>query len=114
MKNLTASLFLILFIMAHVAHAAITCGEVDVKAASCVNFVTGKVTAVPAACCGGLQALVKKAVTVTDRRAICSCLKDGIKKFPGAKDQFLGKVPGACNIKVGFPVSLNTNCNSIN
>ncbi|KAL5977058.1 hypothetical protein ACLOJK_021398 [Asimina triloba] len=112
MKNLTVALFLTLFIMAHVGNAAITCGDVDLKAASCVNFVTGKVSTVPPACCSGLHALVQKATTVTDRRTICNCLKQGVKKFTGVKDQFLAKIPAACDIKVGFPVSLSTNCNS--
>uniref|UniRef100_B9I0X4 Uncharacterized protein n=1 Tax=Populus trichocarpa TaxID=3694 RepID=B9I0X4_POPTR len=27
-------------------------------------------------------------------------------------DQFLSKIPGACNIKVGFPVSKSVNCDA--
>ncbi|KAG6755598.1 hypothetical protein POTOM_041431 [Populus tomentosa] len=28
-------------------------------------------------------------------------------------DQFLSKIPGACNIEVGFPVSTSANCDAI-
>ncbi|KAL9366043.1 hypothetical protein Peur_037242 [Populus x canadensis] len=30
----------------------------------------------------------------------------------GVKYQFVSKIPGACNIKVGFPVSTSVNCDA--
>jgi hypothetical protein len=49
--------------------------------------------------------------TVDDKKAICKCLKAAGGSL-GVKDQFLSKIPGACNIKVGFPVSTSVNCDA--
>ncbi|XP_020255127.1 non-specific lipid-transfer protein C, cotyledon-specific isoform-like [Asparagus officinalis] len=96
------------------SNAAANCGVVASKAVACVAFATGKVPKPPSACCIGLQQLAKGAATVADRRGVCQCLKIGVKAFPGVQDKFLSQIPRLCGIKVGFPVSLNTNCNKIN
>ncbi|KAH7673710.1 Plant non-specific lipid-transfer protein/Par allergen protein [Dioscorea alata] len=117
MKNTsTTTLYLFLLLISTTlllgpGTAAVTCGIVAAKAAPCLGFVTGKVAKVPAACCSGLWQLAHSAFTVTDRRAICTCLKNAVKAFPGVKEQYLSQVPKACHILVPFPVSLNTNCN---
>ncbi|KAL9366044.1 hypothetical protein Peur_037243 [Populus x canadensis] len=77
-----------LFFLANMNEAAVPCSTVDEKAAACV----------------GLK-------TVDDKKAICKCLKAAGGSL-GVKDQFLSKIPGACNIKVGFPVSTSVNCDA--
>lgn len=117
MKN-TATLCLLLLasslLLIQEADAAVSCGVVASKAAPCVSFVTGKAPKPPQACCTGLQQLAEGAATVADRRGICQCLENEAKAFPGVQDRFLGQIPRICGIKVGFPVSLNTNCATIN
>ena len=101
----------LLFAVAHLSNAAISCATVDSAAAPCLMFAQGKGGNVPSqACCQGLQKLAQNVKSVDDKKAICSCLKDGAKKFGGVQDKFLSKIPGTCRINVGFPVSSNTNC----
>ncbi|KAG8494870.1 hypothetical protein CXB51_012518 [Gossypium anomalum] len=53
--------------------------------------------------------LAQTVKSVDDKKAICRCLKFGAKSL-GIQDRFLSMIPQACNIKVDFPVSVNTNC----
>ncbi|XP_038973444.1 non-specific lipid-transfer protein C, cotyledon-specific isoform-like [Phoenix dactylifera] len=110
---LLLSSLLLLLLLPREAAAAVNCAVVAAKAAPCLSFATGKVPRPPAACCAGLQQLAHQAVTVADRRTTCHCLENGVKRFPGVQDRFLSKIPAACNIRVGFPVSRNTNCDRI-
>ena len=114
MKNLFFSmLFLLsfLFCLANVNEAAVPCSTVDSKAAACLGFATGKAPKPTPDCCTGLQDLAKTVKTVDDKKAICKCLKAAGGSL-GVKDQFLSKIPRACNIKVGFPVSTSVNCDA--
>ncbi|KAJ8752127.1 hypothetical protein K2173_001802 [Erythroxylum novogranatense] len=114
MKSLFCSvLFLLcfLFCLVTIGETAAPCSMVDAKAAACVRFATGKAPKPTPQCCSGLQQLAQTVKTVDDKKAICRCLKAGGKSL-GVKDQFLSKIPSACNIKVGFPVSVSTNCES--
>lgn len=114
MKNICFSVILVLsllFAVAHLSNAApVTCGMVDMKAAACVTYAQGKDAIPSPACCKNLQQLVQTVKSVNDKKAICRCLKAGVKNFSGVQDKFLSKIPGACHINVGFPVSMNTNC----
>ncbi|KAI3466897.1 hypothetical protein Pfo_023560 [Paulownia fortunei] len=113
MKSIFLPMILVLslvYCFAQLSNAAIPCGTVDLKAASCVTFATGKDPKPSAACCAGLQKLAQSVKTVDDKKEICRCLKAGVKNFAGVQDKFLSKIPAACNIKVGFPVSINTDC----
>lgn len=115
MKNLFFSMFFLLsllFLIAHVTDATITCGTVTGKAAACLSFATGKDAAPSTACCGGLQQLAQGARTVQDKKDICNCLKNAVKNIKGVQDKFLQRIPTACHIKVGFPVSLSTSCDT--
>ncbi|XVE89427.1 hypothetical protein DITRI_Ditri19aG0200700 [Diplodiscus trichospermus] len=115
MKNLfVPMLFLLsfLFFLADHGEAAVPCPTVDAKAAACVGFATGKDPKPSTVCCSGLQQLAQTVKSVDDKKAICRCLKAGAKSL-GIQDRFLSKIPQACNIKVGFPVSVNTNCETI-
>ncbi|KAG9439556.1 hypothetical protein H6P81_019721 [Aristolochia fimbriata] len=115
MKSVSFSVCLLLsllFVAARVSESAVTCNTVAAKAASCVGFVTGKAPKPAPACCSGLQQLAKGATAAADRQAICRCLKAGVQNFAGVQDKFLSQIPASCGIKVGFPVSLKTDCNN--
>ncbi|XP_016479620.1 non-specific lipid-transfer protein C, cotyledon-specific isoform-like [Nicotiana tabacum] len=116
MKNLLYSVALclsVLFVLAHINEAVIPCGTVDMKAAACISFTTGKDAKPSAPCCSGLQQLARSVKSVDDKKDICRCLKAGVTNFAGVQDKFLSQLPTACTIKVGFPVSMNTNCETI-
>ncbi|XP_002271584.2 non-specific lipid-transfer protein D, cotyledon-specific isoform [Vitis vinifera] len=116
MKNTFFSMvFLLSFLLflASTSGATVPCGTVDMKAAACVGYATGKQPKPSPACCSGLQQLAATVKTVDDKKNICRCLKNGVKAFAGVQDRLLSQIPTACNIKVGFPVSLNTNCETI-
>ncbi|MBA0807414.1 hypothetical protein Gohar_023220 [Gossypium harknessii] len=89
--------------------AAVPYTTVDANAAECLGFATGMAAKPSSACCDGLQQLAQTVKSVEDKKAICRCLKVGAKSL-GIEDRFLSRIPRACNIKVGFPVSVNTNC----
>ncbi|KAF5725744.1 non-specific lipid-transfer protein D cotyledon-specific isoform-like [Tripterygium wilfordii] len=100
----------LLFLLANVNEAAVPCNAVTAKAAGCVGFAMGRDSTPSPACCSGLQQLAETVKTLDDKKAICRCLKGAVKAFPGVKDSSLNKIPGACHINVGFPVSLTINC----
>ncbi|MBA0719970.1 hypothetical protein Golax_007614, partial [Gossypium laxum] len=112
MKSLFFSmLFLLsfLFFLANNGEAAVPCTTVDANAAACLGFATGMAAKPSDACCNGLRQLAQTVKSVDDKKAICRCLKVGAKSL-GIQDRFLSMIPQACNIKVDFPVSVNTNC----
>ncbi|XP_021907553.1 non-specific lipid-transfer protein C, cotyledon-specific isoform-like [Carica papaya] len=107
----TIFLLSLLFLSATMNEAAVPCSTVDMRAAACVGFATGKDAKPTPTCCSGLQQLAQTVKTVDDKKAICRCLKAGAKSL-GVQDKFLSQIPQACNIKVGFPVSISTNCDT--
>ncbi|CAI9089551.1 OLC1v1024141C2 [Oldenlandia corymbosa var. corymbosa] len=115
-KSIIFSTLLVLSLVFAASHlsnaAAISCGTVVSGAAPCLLFVQGKAGPVPSKpCCQGLQRVAQSVKSVDDKKAVCRCLKDGVKSFGGGvQDAFLSKIPGACHINVGFPVSSKTNC----
>ncbi|XP_073129059.1 non-specific lipid-transfer protein D, cotyledon-specific isoform-like [Henckelia pumila] len=116
MKNVFFSLFLVLalvYCFAHSSDATISCGTVDTKAASCIAYATGRATKPSDPCCAGLKSLAQSVQSVADKKDICRCLKEAVKSFAGVQDKFLSKIPSACSIKVGFPVSINTDCEKL-
>ncbi|XP_038724911.1 non-specific lipid-transfer protein C, cotyledon-specific isoform-like [Tripterygium wilfordii] len=116
MKSIFFSMVLLLsllFLLANVNEAAVPCNAVEAKAAACVGFAMGRDSNLAPACCSGLQQLAATVKTLEDKKAICRCLKGAVKAFPSVKDSLLNKIPTACHINVGFPVSLSINCETI-
>ncbi|XP_044495879.1 non-specific lipid-transfer protein C, cotyledon-specific isoform-like [Mangifera indica] len=114
-KNLFFSLLallLVLFLIAHVGEAAISCDTVVSKSTACVAYATGKAPSPGNACCSGLQQLAQLARTVNDKKDICRCLKSAAKSMK-VNDAYLSKIPRLCKINVGFSVSSKTNCETI-
>ncbi|KAM7505747.1 hypothetical protein LguiB_004651 [Lonicera macranthoides] len=103
----------LLFLATHMTEATIPCGTVTMKAAPCLNFATGKDAKPAPACCTGLTQLAGSVKSVSDKKDICRCLKNGVKSIGGVQDKFLTQIPTACKIKVGFPVSISVNCETI-
>ncbi|KZV58287.1 non-specific lipid-transfer protein C, cotyledon-specific isoform-like [Dorcoceras hygrometricum] len=114
MKSVFLSSFLLalalVYCFAHSSDAAISCGTVTANAASCITYATGRDASPSRQCCTGLQTLARNVKSVSDKKDICRCLKAAVKNFAGVQDKFLSKLPSACSIKVGFPVSMSTDC----
>nr|QUV72330.1 nsLTP [Anacardium occidentale] len=114
-KNLFLSVLLllsVLYLLANVDEAAITCDFVVNKAAACAGYATGNEPSPSGACCSGLKQLAQSVKSVDDKKDICRCLKTAAKSMK-VNDAYLSKIPGLCSINVGFAVSSKTNCETI-
>ncbi|XP_010537417.1 PREDICTED: non-specific lipid-transfer protein C, cotyledon-specific isoform-like [Tarenaya hassleriana] len=107
------SMFILLsLLLATTNKAAIPCGTVNMRAAPCVQYATGRAPNPGPQCCNSLKQLSQVVKTVDDKKAACRCLKASGKTL-GVQDRFLSKIPQTCGINVGFPVSTSTNCETI-
>ncbi|KAL1827202.1 hypothetical protein ACET3Z_005614 [Daucus carota] len=116
MKNFLFSVMFVVFLIFVVAHettAAIPCDTVVSKAIHCVAFATGEDPMPSAECCSGMRQLDQSAQSVDDKKAICRCLKSKVGSYNGVQNKFLSAIPDICKIKVGFPISLSIDCDTI-
>ncbi|ERN09369.1 hypothetical protein AMTR_s00162p00083730 [Amborella trichopoda] len=81
----------------------------------CVNYLVIKNgTGTPSTdCCTGVKNLKGMANTTENRRAICNCLENEAAKIPQIDPQAVKMLPEKCRVTLGFPISLNTTCSSI-
>lgn len=98
------------FISTNIIHAAVPCQTVQAKSGACVMFALGRAQKPAPSCCTGLQQLAQSVTSLEDKKSICRCLKAGAKSFGGLQDRFLSQLPAACHIQLGFPVSINIDC----
>lgn len=63
---------------------SIPCSTVELKAAPCVTYASGKALELSAACCVGLQQLTPIVKSVDDKKA-------GVKSFTGVHNRFLSR-----------------------
>ncbi|OWM63749.1 hypothetical protein CDL15_Pgr006011 [Punica granatum] len=113
MKSLIVPILLLaLSLLFVLGQADLPCQTVRQKVTACAMFATGRAPKPSQACCAGVKQIAQSVRSANDKRAICRCLKDGVKSFPGLQDQLLGQIPAACRVRVGFPISMNTNCNA--
>jgi len=93
------------------ASAAITCGQVGSALAPCIPYATGKASALPSSCCGGVRSLNSAARTSADRQAACRCLKSLASTVKSVNMGTVATIPGKCGVSVPFPISMSTDCN---
>ncbi|KAF1868112.1 hypothetical protein Lal_00018628 [Lupinus albus] len=115
MASIVKLAFAVLMCMA-VANApfaeAITCGQVTVNLAQCLNYLRGG-GPVPPACCNGIKNILNLARTTPDRRAACNCLKTAAANTPGLNPSNAESLPGKCGVNIPYKISTSTNCASI-
>ncbi|WP_219816177.1 MULTISPECIES: non-specific lipid-transfer protein [unclassified Arthrobacter] len=99
-------------VLAPHAEAAVTCGLVSGKVAACIGFLRGGPGPSPA-CCGGIRALNSAAATPADRKTACTCLKSAAASIKGMNYGKAAALPGACGVRIPYPISPNTNCNAV-
>ncbi|KAJ4907483.1 Non-specific lipid-transfer protein 4 [Raphanus sativus] len=89
--------------------AAISCGTVGSSLAPCAGYLVNG-GAVPAPCCAGVSKLNSMAKTTPDRQQACKCLKAAAK---GINPSLASSLPGKCRVSIPYPISMNTNCDTV-
>ena len=79
--------------------------------APCIPYATGKASALPSSCCGGVRSLNSAARTSADRQAACRCLKSLASTVKSVNMGTVATIPGKCGVPVPFPISMSTDCN---
>ncbi|CAN8278791.1 unnamed protein product [Cochlearia groenlandica] len=96
-----------------ISEASISCDAVIQNLSQCVNYLVrgGFVTR---GCCYGIQRLKNMAKTTSDRRQACRCIQGAAKSMGSRLNQGrVARLPGACHVKISFPISARTNCDNI-
>ncbi|KAJ0261794.1 Bifunctional inhibitor/plant lipid transfer protein/seed storage helical domain-containing protein [Hirschfeldia incana] len=89
--------------------AAISCGTVAGSLGPCAGYLS-KGGAVPPPCCAGVSKLNSMAQTTPDRQQACKCLKAAAKSI---NPSLAASLPGKCGVKIPYPISMSTNCDTV-
>ncbi|XP_020595395.1 non-specific lipid-transfer protein 1-like [Phalaenopsis equestris] len=111
-RGLVMALLAMTFIAIGTVESAIPCNEVASKLINCVGYAQHG-GPLPAACCGGVKQLKAEAITVDDRRTVCSCIKLLAQNIGGLNQNFLASIPGKCGVNIGYPISLSVDCSKV-
>ncbi|GJM90852.1 hypothetical protein PR202_ga07172 [Eleusine coracana subsp. coracana] len=112
--SMAAALLLVLAPAPPQASAALSCSTVYNTLMPCLGYVQSG-GGVPRACCSGIQSLLAAARDRSDRRAICTCLKDVAAGAAGGP--YISRaagLPGRCGVTLPYKLGPNMNCNAIN
>jgi len=96
-------------IVAPMAEAAISCGQVNGALAPCIGYLKGG-PGPSAACCGGVRRLNGAATTTPARQAACNCLKQAAGAISGLNAGAASALPGKCGVSIPYKISTSTNC----
>lgn len=93
------------------SEAAISCGAVTSNLGQCINYLI-RGGSIPRGCCYGVQRLNNMARTTPARQQACRCIQGaaralGSRLNPGRA----ARLPGACRVRISYPISARTNCN---
>ncbi|WOL08945.1 hypothetical protein Cni_G17698 [Canna indica] len=114
MKKAVASCFLFLLLAAHLIPEpalSITCAEVAVFLSPCLPFLLGVMPMPTLMCCGGVRVVGNLALTVSDRRTACNCMKLGTMLIQNLRAENISSLPAACAAPLlPFP-NLASDCN---
>ena len=97
-------------IVAPMADAAISCGQVTGDLAACIPYLKGTSAAPTAPCCSGVRALNNAAKTTPDRQAACNCLKNAAGAISGLNTGAASSLPSKCGVSIPYKISTSTNC----
>jgi hypothetical protein len=96
-------------IVAPMADAAISCGQVSGALSPCIGYLRGGAGPSPA-CCAGVKRLNAAATTTPDRQAACNCLKSAAGAISGLNTGAASSLPGKCGVNIPYKISTSTNC----
>ncbi|KAL0315117.1 UNVERIFIED_CONTAM: Non-specific lipid-transfer protein 11 [Sesamum calycinum] len=77
----------------------------------CQSYLLG-LGGINPSCCVGAQSLAAAAVSPTDRKSVCQCLKQ-VATLARVDEDYAKQLPQLCNIDVPIPLQLNINCDAI-
>ncbi|KAK1391174.1 Non-specific lipid-transfer protein [Heracleum sosnowskyi] len=90
----------------------LTCGQVTSKLSGCLNYL--KTGGAPSpGCCSGVKGLNSQAVTPTDRKQACTCLKTLAGSIKGINYGAAASLPGKCGVRIPYPISPSTDCSKV-
>ncbi|KAK4439374.1 Non-specific lipid-transfer protein 2A [Sesamum alatum] len=90
---------------------AISCTQALEFLMPCQSYLLG-LAGIGSSCCLGAQSLARAAVSPTDRKSVCQCLKQVAMTAKVDEDK-AKQLPQLCNIDVPVPVQFNVNCDAI-
>ena len=110
---MTAVAFLlsILVVASNPVLATITCQQVTQAVSPCIGYARTGGT-VPPDCCNGVRNLNSAAKSTPDRQQACICLKQ-MSSIPGINMTIVSGIPGKCNINIGYPIAMSTDCSKV-
>jgi len=100
---------MVCMIVAPMADAAISCGQVSGALAPCIAYLKSGAGPSPA-CCAGVKRLNGAATTTPDRQAACNCLKQAAGAISGLNQGAAAALPGKCGVNIPYKISTSTNC----
>ncbi|KAJ3699032.1 hypothetical protein LUZ61_002737 [Rhynchospora tenuis] len=104
---------LIAYLAAYPSEAAITCMDVDMCVAPCINYLTGAQSSPTTECCDGVKKLKSLPSSTAEKRFACSCVKQAASKIANINDNAVKSLPTACGTPLPFPISLEFDCSTI-
>nr|ABK41612.1 lipid transfer protein [Lilium longiflorum] len=91
--------------------AAITCQQVTVAVTPCIGYARTGGT-MPPDCCNGVRNLNSAAKNTPDRQQACICLKQ-MSSIPGINMSIVSEIPAKCNVNIGYPIAMSTDCSKV-
>ncbi|KAL8166212.1 hypothetical protein V2J09_007711 [Rumex salicifolius] len=92
---------------------AVDCRQIQAALEPCTSYLTfgGEPNKF---CCDELLKLKASLNTTADKQAACACIKAAAARFPTTIDANAAQLPEKCHAPIGFPVSRNVDCSSVN
>ncbi|CAJ1971285.1 unnamed protein product [Sphenostylis stenocarpa] len=76
----------------------------------CLSFVMDNADAPSTQCCKGVKEVKASAPSKPELRAACLCIKEALFYNLNLNYRKVKALPGLCKVDLGFPVSINVNC----
>ncbi|KAK4398917.1 Non-specific lipid-transfer protein 2A [Sesamum angolense] len=89
---------------------AISCTQALEFLMPCQSYLLG-LGGINPSCCVGAQSLAAAAVSPTDRKSVCQCLKQ-VATLATVDEDYAKQLPQLCNVDVPIPLQLNINCDA--
>ncbi|KAK2433091.1 non-specific lipid-transfer protein [Trifolium repens] len=89
---------------------ALTCGQINIKLAPCIAYVTGNGD-VPRSCCNGIRDINNEAETKSGRQAACRCIKTTVTALRDLNVDKLADLPRKCGVNLPYKPTPSIDCN---
>ncbi|KAJ1408579.1 Plant lipid transfer protein/Par allergen [Sesbania bispinosa] len=98
---------------------AVTCGQVANNLMPCVSYIMYGGNQVPVQCCNGVRNLNGMAQTKTDRKTVCTCIKNAVSSSGFSYSTFnlnlAAGLPKKCGVNIPYQIrSAQYDCLCVN